>query len=87
MKKIIFAEILLTLALAAGASSAWARNVKITPIGSHDGELRGLDRAMIFEGPTGVRVLYDAGNSVTGGDDARLGDMHAVLRRRMPVRR
>ena len=37
------------------------------------------DRATIFEDPTGVRILYDAGESVTGGDDPRLGDVHVVL--------
>jgi L-ascorbate metabolism protein UlaG (beta-lactamase superfamily) len=79
MRKKIFAGISLGLALAAGASAAWAQNVKITPLGSHDGELCSSDRAMIFEDPTGVRILYDAGNSVTGGDDVRLGDVHAVL--------
>ena len=61
---------------AAGAS---AQNVKITPLGSHAGELCGRDRATIFEDPTGVRILYDAGQSVTGGDDPRLGNIHVVL--------
>ena len=37
------------------------------------------DRAMIFEDPTGVRVPHDAGTSVLGGDDARLGAVHVVL--------
>ena len=63
-----------------GASTAgWAQNVKITPLGSHPGELCDRDRATIFEDPTGVRILYDAGQSVTGADDARLGDVHMVL--------
>ena len=56
-----------------------AQNVKITPLGSHTGELCERDRATIFEDPTGVRILYDAGHSVTGGDDPRLGDVHVVL--------
>ena len=51
----------------------FAQNVKITPLGSHAGELCARDRATIFEDPTGVRILYDAGHSVTGGDDPRLG--------------
>jgi hypothetical protein len=50
--------------LALGASGAWAQNVKITPLGSHPGELCDRDRATIFEDPTGVRILYDAGQSV-----------------------
>jgi len=58
---------------------ALAQNVKITPLGSHDGELCTRDRATLFEDPTGVRILYDAGQSVTGGDDARLGVVHVVL--------
>ena len=66
-------------ALAACAASAAAQNVKITPLGSHAGELCARDRATIFEDPTGVRLLYDAGHSVTGTDDSRLGTIHAVL--------
>jgi hypothetical protein len=49
------------------------------PLGSHAGELCDRDRATIFEDPTGVRILYDVGGTVTGGDDARLGDIHVVL--------
>lgn len=58
---------------------AGAQNLKITPVGSHPGELCANDRATIFEDPTGVRILYDAGQTVTGADDARLGTIHAVL--------
>jgi L-ascorbate metabolism protein UlaG (beta-lactamase superfamily) len=58
---------------------AGAQNVKITPLGSHPGELCANDRATIFEDPTGVRILYDAGQTVTGADDPRLGTVHAVL--------
>lgn len=66
--------IALTLAL-----PALAQNVKITPVGSHPGELCANDRAMIFEDPSGVRFLYDPAHNVTGGDDARLGTIHMVL--------
>jgi L-ascorbate metabolism protein UlaG (beta-lactamase superfamily) len=62
-----------------GAQPAAAQNVKVTPLGSHAGELCDRDRATIFEDPTGVRILYDAGQSVTGGEDPRLGDIHVVL--------
>jgi L-ascorbate metabolism protein UlaG (beta-lactamase superfamily) len=58
---------------------ALAQNVKITPIGSHPGEMCANDRAIIFEDPTGVRFLYDAGPTVTGGNDPRLGTIHLVL--------
>jgi len=61
------------------APAVWAQNVKITPLGKHTGELCDRDRATIFEDPTGVRLLYDAGHSVMGGDDPRLGAVHAVL--------
>ena len=56
-----------------------AQNVKITPIGSHPGELCANDRAIIFEDPTGVRFLYDPAHNVTGGNDPRLGTIHMVL--------
>ena len=46
------------------AQSAWAANVKVTPLGGVDGEFCRLDRAMIFEDPNGTRILYDAGRSV-----------------------
>jgi L-ascorbate metabolism protein UlaG (beta-lactamase superfamily) len=61
------------------AFPALAQNVKLTPIGSHPGELCANDRAIVFEDPTGVRVLYDAGPTVTGGNDPRLGAIHVVL--------
>jgi L-ascorbate metabolism protein UlaG (beta-lactamase superfamily) len=69
----------LPVVLALGCAAAWAQNVKVTPLGSHTGELCDRDRATIFEDPTGVRILYDAGNSVTGAEDPRLGDVHVVL--------
>jgi L-ascorbate metabolism protein UlaG (beta-lactamase superfamily) len=65
--------------LFAACSTAWGQNVRITPLGSHAGELCNRDRATIFEDPTGVRILYDAGQSVTGADDARLGNIDVVL--------
>ena len=70
---------LCALALIALCSMALAQNVKITPLGSHAGELCERDRATIFEDPTGVRILYDAGQSVTGADDSRLGRIDVVL--------
>jgi L-ascorbate metabolism protein UlaG (beta-lactamase superfamily) len=65
--------------LTATSSVALAQNVKVTSLGSHAGELCSRDRATIFEDPTGVRILYDAGQSVTGADDARLGRIDIVL--------
>jgi len=75
----------LTLAVTAagiiglGSETAMAQTVKITPLGSHDGEFCRLDRAMIFEDPDGTRILYDAGRTVAGADDSRLGRIDAVL--------
>ena len=68
-----------TLALSLAAFPVLAQNVKITPVGSHPGELCANDRAMIFEDPTGVRFLYDPAHNLTGGDDPRLGNIHLVL--------
>ena len=67
------------LACLTGPVPVFAQTVKVTPLGSHTGELCDRDRATIFEDPTGVRILYDAGHSVTGGDDPRLGSIHVVL--------
>ena len=55
---------LAALALALAAFPTLAQNVKITPIGSHPGELCANDRAIIFEDPTGVRFLYDPAHNV-----------------------
>jgi len=52
--------------------------VKVTPLGSHAGELGRNDRALLFEDPTGVRILYDPGRTVDE-TDARLGDVHVML--------
>jgi L-ascorbate metabolism protein UlaG (beta-lactamase superfamily) len=61
------------------ASPAWSANVKITPLGSHEGEFCRSDRALIFEDPDGTRILYDAGRTVRGPEDERLGEVDAVL--------
>jgi L-ascorbate metabolism protein UlaG (beta-lactamase superfamily) len=52
--------------------------VKVTPLGSHSGELCARDRAFLFEDPTGVRILYDPG-FMTDETDPRLGDVHVIL--------
>jgi L-ascorbate metabolism protein UlaG (beta-lactamase superfamily) len=53
--------------------------VKITPLGSHDGEFCARDRALVLEDPDGTRILYDAGFTVRGPNDPRLGKVDAVL--------
>lgn len=52
--------------------------VKVTALGSHPGEMCVDDRALLFEDPTGVRILYDPGFT-TDESDPRLGDVHLVL--------
>jgi L-ascorbate metabolism protein UlaG (beta-lactamase superfamily) len=71
-------------ALIAGCAGAMSQPagpgvVKITPLGSHDGEFCPRDRALVFQDPDGTRVLYDAGFTVRGTDDPRLGKIDAVL--------
>lgn len=66
------------ISLVIGAS-AQAADVKITPLGSHDGEFCKFDRAMILEDPDGTRLLYDAGRTVAGATDPRLGKIDAIL--------
>lgn len=63
----------------ANSLSATAANVKITPLGSHDGEFCRFDRAMVLEDPDGTRLLYDVGRTVAGPDDARLGKIDVIL--------
>jgi hypothetical protein len=72
-----------------GSSLAWAQNVKITPLGAAAGEFCTPDRALLFEDPTGVRVLIAPGRTVygtivgthvTGSADTRLaGGVHVLL--------
>lgn len=62
-----------------GVTFAFSQTVKITPLGSHDGEFCGRDRAMLFEDPDGTRILFDAGRTVAGPDDPRLGKIDVVL--------
>ncbi len=61
------------------AQPALAQNVKVTPLGSHDGEFCPQDRALVFEDPNGTRILYDPGRTVAGANDARLGKIDIVL--------
>jgi L-ascorbate metabolism protein UlaG (beta-lactamase superfamily) len=61
------------------AQTAGAANVKITPLGGQDGEFCPFDRALIFEDPNGTRILYDAGRTVAGADDPRLGKIDIIL--------
>lgn len=53
--------------------------VKVTPLGGIDGEFCPQDRALVFEDPTGTRILYDPGRTVAGGSDPRLGKIDIIL--------
>jgi L-ascorbate metabolism protein UlaG (beta-lactamase superfamily) len=72
-------KVCIALVLASTTSAALAQNVRVTPIGSHPGELCANDRATMFEDPTGVRILYDVAHNLTGPDDSRVGDVDVVL--------
>lgn len=79
-KSVKFASALSLMAIAGfAASSAHAADVKVTPLGSIEGEFCAFDRAMIFEDPDGTRILYDAGRTVAGAEDPRLGKIDALL--------
>ena len=60
-------------------AKATNKMVKITPLGSHDGEFCRFDRALLLEDPDGTRILYDAGRTVAGPNDLRLGKIDVVL--------
>ncbi|HYR92268.1 MAG TPA: MBL fold metallo-hydrolase [Terriglobia bacterium] len=77
--KIRWRNLFFVIALTGSWNFADAQNVKVTPIGQRTGEFCAQDRAILFEDPTGVRVLYDPGNTVAGPTDARLGDVHVIL--------
>lgn len=77
---------LLTISAAAAVGMAMmmmqpalAANVKVTPLGGQEGEFCRLDRALIFEDPNGTRLLYDAGRTVAGPNDPRLGKIDVIL--------
>ena len=72
------ARILAVWSAAAVLGIGQVQTVKITPLGSHDGEFCRNDRALLMEDPTGVRILYDPGRTVDE-TDPRLGDIHVLL--------
>ncbi len=74
--KLKLAGALLAGLVMAGANAA---NVKVTPLGGQEGEFCPQDRALIFEDPNGTRILYDAGRTVAGADDPRLGKIDIIL--------
>ena len=68
MQKIVLGlSALAVAALSVTTQPATAQSVKVTPLGSHDGEFCRRDRAMLFEDPDGTRIVYDVGRTVAGG--------------------
>lgn len=77
-KIVQFYSVIAALILVA-TQSVMAANVKITPLGSQEGEFCQLDRAIVLEDPNGTRILYDPGRTVAGAEDPRLGKIDVVL--------
>ena len=75
----VFSTMIIGCTFAASAFSATAAGVKVTPLGGQDGEFCPQDRALIFEDPNGTRILYDAGRTVAGAADPRLGKIDIIL--------
>ena len=78
MPKILMPAVLIVISLISTAIKAGGL-VTITPLGSHDGEFCRNDRALLLQDPNGTRILYDAGRTVRGADDPRLGKLDIVL--------
>jgi len=74
-----FSLLLLSGLFVSFLTPAFADVVKVTPLGSHSGEFCSRDRALVFEDPDGTRLLYDAGRTVAGATDTRLGKIDVVL--------
>jgi L-ascorbate metabolism protein UlaG (beta-lactamase superfamily) len=84
MRFAILATIILSLGMLflPKAAQAGSSVVTITPLGAGDGDFCRDDRALLFEDPTGVRVLTAPGRTVKGSGDPRiapLGFVHVVL--------
>jgi L-ascorbate metabolism protein UlaG (beta-lactamase superfamily) len=79
IRSMLTAAVLIATVIATEAGGAQSATVKITPLGQRTGEFCALDRALLFEDPTGVRILYDPGVTVAGGQDPRLGTVDAIL--------
>jgi L-ascorbate metabolism protein UlaG (beta-lactamase superfamily) len=78
-KSILLLAIAVVGLLCLTTQSVWAGTVKITALGTHDGEFCSRDRALLFEDPNGTTLLFDAGRSVLGPSDPRLGKVDVIL--------
>ena len=79
MNHMSLCNLTLAVVLSFAWTPVWAQNLLVTPVGSNTGEFCRNDRALIFEDPAGLRILYDPGRTVTGGADARLGAINVML--------
>jgi L-ascorbate metabolism protein UlaG (beta-lactamase superfamily) len=86
MKTKLIAALFISLIAAVQGSPVAAQNVTITPLGAAAGEFCVGDRALLFEDPTGVRILIAPGRTVNGSGDGRLpnpsdpsGGVHVLL--------
>ena len=78
MKAKWFVSLVFAFVVAIGWSLAWAQTVKVTPLGAEANRFCVGDRALLFEDPTGVRVLIAPGRTVNGSGDSRLGTLGSV---------
>lgn len=85
-----FVSLIICICASLGLPEVHAQNVTITPLGAQAGEFCAGDRALLFEDPTGVRVLIAPGRTVgldmggavnvRGSTDPRLsGGVHVLL--------
>ena len=56
-----FVSLIICICARLGLPAVHAQNVTITPLGAQAGEFCAGDRALLFEDPTGVRVLIAPG--------------------------
>ena len=78
-KHLLISSLSACLLLMGRTGMAAEQTVKVTLLGARTGDLCVGDVALLFEDPSGVRILYDPGVTVAGGSDSRLGDVHAIL--------
>jgi len=81
MRKITMVSTVLIACMTYAIAPAGAQDglVTITPLGAVAGEFCALDRAMLFEDPSGVKILIQPGRTVSGSDDPRLDEVDVIL--------
>jgi hypothetical protein len=61
------------------SQNATAADVKLTFLGSMEGEFCQFDRAMIFDDLDGMRLRFDTGRTLVGAKEAGLGKVDVIL--------